>query len=759
MSQLTKDFNQGPRDLKQEVIQADFAIVGGGLAGVCAAIAAAREGLEVVLVQDRPVLGGNASSEVRLWSLGATSHMGNNNRWAREAGIIGEIMEVNLYRNPDGNPLIFDTVLLEFVRRHANIRLLLNTAAFDAETVDNSIRSIKAFNSMNATLYDIQSDLFCDASGDGILGYLSGADYRVGAENKNEFDEKFAPSEEYGGLMGHSIYFYSKDVGKPVDFVPPEYALDDITQIPRYRSFEASQDGCKLWWLEYGGRLDTVHDTEEIKWELWKVVYGVWDHIKNSGEFPEAETMTLEWVGHIPGKRESRRFEGDYMLNQRDLVEQKYHYDAVAFGGWSIDLHPAEGVYSSDSGCHQWHSKGVYQIPYRTMFSRNVNNLFITGRLISASHVAFASTRVMATCAVNGEVVGTAAALCQRNQVPPRELANENAVGELQQKLLTNGHYIPGIKHQDEKDIARQARVTASSTFALKELKHDGTWLKLSNRCAQIIPVSAGTLPGFTLKLKASETTSLDVSLRRSEKRYNHTPEEILEVQTLTLEAGEQEKTVEFGSGWTEDAYAFICLSENDNVELAQSDERVTGVLSLFQKCNARVAESHRQEPEQDIGVEAFDFWLPERRPDGKNIAIEFSSPLAIFAPESVLNGVNRPVKRSNTWVPAKDDQSPSLRLDWQETVTVKQIDLYLDNDFDHAMETVQWGHAERVTPFCVKAFRVLDELGTELYKVENNHLSHHRIELATAVQTCSLAIEILEPAKGTSAIFGVSCF
>ena len=124
--------------------------------------------------------------------------------------------------------------------------------------------------------------------------------------------------------------------------------------------------GCWLWWLEYGGRLDTIKESETIKWELWKVVYGIWDYIKNSGNFPESETMTLEWVGLIPGKRESRRFEGDYMLTQSDIVEQRQFHDAVAHGGWSIDLHPADGVFSEKPGCNQWHSKGVYEISFRT---------------------------------------------------------------------------------------------------------------------------------------------------------------------------------------------------------------------------------------------------------------------------------------------------------------------------------------------------------------------------------------------------------
>jgi hypothetical protein len=358
--------------------------------GQGAPLAAARRGLEVALVQDRPVLGGNASSEVRLWILGATSHMGNNNRWAREGGIMDELLVENMYRNPEGNPLIFDTILLEKVTQESRITLRLNTAVFEVEMgTSETIAAVKAFCSQNQTMYHLSAPYFVDASGDGILGFLAGAAFRMGAESADEFGEKFAPSKEYGELLGHSLYFYSKDMGKPVKYVAPSFALKDISQIPRFKSFNAKDFGCRLWWVEYGGRLDTIKETETIKWELWKVIYGVWDHIKNSGNFPEAENLTLEWVGTIPGKRESRRFEGDYMMIQQDIVEQRKHYDAVGFGGWSIDLHPADGVFSEKPGCNQWHSKGIYQIPYRSLYSRNIANLFLAGRIISASHVAF----------------------------------------------------------------------------------------------------------------------------------------------------------------------------------------------------------------------------------------------------------------------------------------------------------------------------------------------------------------------------------
>ena len=231
-----------------------------------------------------------------------------------------------------------------------------------------------------------------------------------GAEAAAEFDEAFAPAVANSELLGHSIYFYSKDTGRPVKFTPPSYALQDITQVPRFRDFNAAEFGCRLWWIEYGGLRDTVHDTEEIKWELWKVAYGVWHYIKNSGKFPDAANLTLEWVGTIPGKRESRRFEGDFMVSQRDLIEQRPQPDAVSFGGWSIDLHPPAGVYSEKPGCQQWHAKGVFPIPYRSLYSRNISNLFLAGRITSATHIAFGSTRVMATCAHSGQAVGLAAA-------------------------------------------------------------------------------------------------------------------------------------------------------------------------------------------------------------------------------------------------------------------------------------------------------------------------------------------------------------
>jgi FAD dependent oxidoreductase len=750
------------RDCRKENITADLVVVGGGLAGVCCAITAARADIKVALVQDRPVLGGNASSEVRLWVLGATSHMGNNNRWAREGGVIDEILVENMYRNPEGNPLIFDTVILEKVIEQPNIHLLLNTAVHEVQKRDaDTIDSITAFCSQNSTVYQLHAPLFCDASGDGIIAFMAGAAFRMGAESKEEFGEKFAPDKEYGELLGHSIYFYSKDTGKPVQFVPPSFALSDITAIPRYRQFKLGEDGCRLWWIEYGGRLDTVHDTERIKWELWKVVYGVWNHIKNSGEFPESSTHTLEWVGTIPGKRESRRFEGDYMLIQQDVVEQRPYPDAVSFGGWSIDLHPADGVFSNKPGCNQWHAKGVYPIPYRCMYSRNISNLFLAGRIISASHVAFGSSRVMATGAHGGQAVGMAAALCLRKTLLPRDLCAAEEMATLQHELTRIGQYIPTISLNDPTDLAQSASITASSTSMLAELPTSHQTIPLTQPWAMLLPLQEGRAPRFAFIADVHRTTELHGELRISSRRDNHTPDVTLATQIIRLSPGRaQPVAFDFDARLADDRYAFVCLMTNPDVQMHLSDQRMTGVLSLTHRFNPAVAKTARQQPDTDIGVDTFEFWTPLRRPNGKNLAMVISPPLNRFAAANVANGVSRPTREPNAWVADIQEETARLTLEWDRIQTIGRVELTFDCDYDHPMESVLMGHPERIMPFCVRRYRLIDDAEQIVHEENANHQTRNVIVLLTPIRSRRLVIELDRPSQQIpAALFEVRCY
>lgn len=744
------------RELRQVSLETDLVVVGGGMAGLCCAITAARAGLQVVLIHDRPVLGGNASSEVRLWVLGATCHLGSPNRWSREGGVLDEILVENMWRNPEGNALIFDTVLLEKVTSEPGISLLLNTAAFavDKSSTD-TVRAVHACCSQNSTRYTVQAPLFCDASGDGVVAFLAGAAFRMGAESSDEFDEKFAPTREYGELLGHSIYFYSKDTGRPVRFVPPAFALRDIPgQIPRYRDFKTGDHGCRLWWIEYGGRLDTVHDTESIKWELWKVVYGVWDYIKNSGCFPEAANLTLEWVGQIPGKRESRRFEGDYLMTQHDIIEQRAHPDDVAFGGWALDLHPADGVYSRYAGCTHWRSRGVYPIPFRSLFSRNISNLFLAGRIISVSHAAFGSTRVMATLAHAGQAVGMAACLCQKHRLQPREISEGDRLAELQLELLRTGQHIPSLRLKDPLDLAQQARVTASSRLQLEQLPDDGPPLVLERSWAQLLPLPAGRVPRITATIDAAAATKLRVELRISQRPGNYVPEVTLGSRDIALPAGHgQVVVVDFETTVEEPCYAFFCLLANPTVAVHTSEQRITGMVT--------VSHHYSQNPTKDLGVESFEIWTAERRPGGRNFALTISPPLDGFVPDQVTNGWQRPVCQSNAWVADSADDAPCLTLEWPRPQTISRIELCFDTDHDHPMETVLLGHPERAMPCCVRHYRVCDAAGKVLCEVEDNHQTRNSLVLPQPVTTSQLTIEVLSAHAPTAwpGVFEVRCY
>lgn len=739
------------RSLKKEVLKTDFCVVGGGLAGTCAAITAARSGLKVVLVQDRPILGGNASSEIRLWALGANCHMGSNNRYAREGGVANEILLENLWRNPEGNPLIVDTVILEKVANEKNITLLLNTAASSctkAKDDPDRIATIEAFCSQNSTVYHIEAPLFLDSSGDGILGFLSGAAFRIGAEGKEEFGEGFAPEGEFGHLLGHSLYFYSKETGRPVKYVPPAFALRNIEKvIPRYKQFKAGESGCRLWWIEWGGRLDTVHEAESIKWELWRIVYGVWDYIKNSGNFPEAANLTLEWVGHIPGKRESRRFEGDYMLSQKDIVERRRHDDAVAFGGWSIDLHPADGVFAKIAGSHHLHTKGVYQIPYRCYYSRNIKNLFLAGRIISTTHVAFGSTRVMLTCALGGQATALAAKICHETGCLPADISADKAkVRRLQRDLARTGQDQWGIAIPDEENKATSAKVSATSSLKLTALPPDGEVRPLEKYpWAQMMPLPAGPVPSLTLLVDSAEAVELLVELRTTSRPDHHTPDVVLASSKQKIPAGKKSPiTLAFPVSLAAPASVFYMVhpparsasEETPALGLHCSRQMLTGFLAVQQ---------HGHEKSSAVGGEDFPVCAALRRPKDQNLAFTLGAPVEVFRPENVVNGFIRPLTQPNAWIADFKDTAPALTLEWNEAKAFSRVDVFFDADYDHQLETVLMGHPENVSPYCVKRWRLRDEQGRVLHECAENHLAQNSVRLDPAATTRKLVLEILE--------------
>ncbi|GBG05867.1 hypothetical protein PAT3040_00352 [Paenibacillus agaridevorans] len=439
----------------------DVLIAGGGMTGVAAALAAARNGARVILCQDRSVLGGNASSEIRMNISGASTIGTILEAERRESGIIEEIMLECAVRNPQRSASMLDLILYEKCRAEPNLTLLLNTAVVGADVEDSRILAVHAVRESTEDRFTIHAAIYADCTGDGRLGFEAGAAFTTGREAAHEFNESGANLNRDAYRLGSSLLFTSRDMGRPMPFVPPPWARKFTEEDLQFRDHNAWEFG--YWWVEFGGTLDTIKHNEHIRDELLAIMLGVWDHIKNSGNHPDSANWALDWFGFLPGKRESRRFIGQHVLTQNDIQQAVDFDDVIAYGGWSMDTHPPQGIDAkNEEPCNQPFTPYLYSIPLRSMISNNIANLMFAGRNLSATHIAFSSTRVMATCAVMGEGLGTFAATAVKRKLPLEQAFCESGVvKEAQQQLLRQGAFLPG--RMLEGNIAKLARISASS--------------------------------------------------------------------------------------------------------------------------------------------------------------------------------------------------------------------------------------------------------------------------------------------------------
>jgi len=422
----------------------DLCVIGGGMAGLLTAISAARCGSKVVLMQDRPVLGGNASSEIRMWVSGAGTRVRN----LQETGIMEEILLENMHRNPDRNFSIWDSILYEKVKAEPNIELLLNCACCEADATDDHINSITGFQLTTYTWHTVEAKIFADCSGDGIIAELTDAEFRVGREARETYGEEFGLEVADNHTMGMSLMIQARETDHKCTFTPPEWAYTFKTDEEMHnKPHECLKNtNTNFYWIELGGMVDSLRDTEEVRDELLKIAFGVWDHMKNWGDH-DADNWELEWIGFLPGKRESRRYVGDYTLTQHDVENCPRFEDTVAYGGWQIDNHLPGGFAMTGKGEGHLQKRRLtepYGIPLRSLYSKNIDNLMFAGRNISASHIAFSTTRVMGTCAVMGQAVGTAAAIAIQNGMLPRE-AGQKLIKKIQAQLLEDDCFLPGF--------------------------------------------------------------------------------------------------------------------------------------------------------------------------------------------------------------------------------------------------------------------------------------------------------------------------
>lgn len=631
----------------------DVAVAGGGVSGVCAAIAAARAGASTVLIQNRPVLGGNSSSEIRVWTRGS---VGGGTIYSEEMGILGELKLHNMHINLDANVVLWDEVLLDKVLAEENITLLLNTNITSVamkskgkESSSDAVESITACQIGSEKQITIFSKCFIDATGDGTIGYLAGANYRIGREDKQEFQESLALDQKDNYVLGSTIMFQSKEEGKPVRYIKPNYAydLEYIEQLldKGGRIVNEVMNGCDYWWIEYGGILDTIHSNQDITLELKKLVLGIWNYIKNSGKF-NADNLTLEWIGNIPGKRESRRFEGEHMLTQNEILENKCFDDSVCYGGWYMDFHPAKGIYSEEEFCTQI-PVYTYNIPYGCLYNKKLDNLLFAGRNISVTHAAFSSTRVMDTCGLIGQVVGEAAAYCSMKEISTHTLATKHMT-QLQQNLLKNDMTIFGIHNQEEEDLARIANITASGTRKIENMQMDGTFAMKDNTFF-ICPKGADT-KYLEIAVGCSKDTQLEIDMYESKLPSRFLNTNPVLSQNMKVKKGQSLVQINV-TQVSNDSFAKIVIHKNDDVRIMTSEQSMTGYLAGYQDSPLYV-----------------------------NPCV--ASQGGIYQSNHTINGINRLYGQTNLWISdSLNKESQWLQYEWDNKKTLNQIRITFNPD------------------------------------------------------------------------------
>ncbi len=571
----------------QKLIECDFAVIGGGMAGISAAIAAARRGVQVCLVQDRPVLGGNASGEIRMWIRGASDHF----PYLREGGILEEIALDNARYNPDMTYPLWDMVLYNKVKGEKNITLLLNSVCLGAECTDGVIQKIEAFCTTSYEKIIISAKYFADCSGDSILAELTGADYRSGRESAEEYGEPLGKSVRDSCTMGNSLLLQAVETDGPVTFTPPPFARKiDETEF-RYRLNPDNRMGFisnNYWWIELGGDRDSLRDAESINEELLATVYGVWDFVKNSGKF-DSENWDLHFVGFLPAKRETRRYLGDYVLTQNDIDKGTRFEDEVAYGGWTMDDHSPFGFRNGEKPNIFHPIPAPYAIPWRALYSRNISNLAFAGRNISVTHLALSSTRVMATCAMLGQAVGTAVSLACKYNITLRETGTR--IDELKQVLRDDDCY---LLHTPRKLSLSPEKVTTNATgnnFAVlfngieRELK-DGDLpavFPLHEPVEFLFPKTYAKKIRLLFDSDISSREREDVNFKMYPQRC-HVPKNRKKIHTPSVLIKKYSLSVLTERGWE------VLQTEEDNfsrLRLTEVNREISGIRLIGEECRA----------------------------------------------------------------------------------------------------------------------------------------------------------------------------
>lgn len=715
----------------------DALVIGGGLAGVCAAIEASRSGLNVGLVQDRPCLGGVSSSELGLYPWVGGAEIGGF-RYSRESGILEELRLHERYYN-SGVPqscvtgqidLLWDMVLLEKAKE-AGVTVFLNCICTDVVMQNASlIESVLCFQRGTEKQFRMSARVFLDSTGDGSVAYWAGATWRYGREGRAEFQETLAPEKSDNQVLCSSLLFRARDAGEPAKFIAPPWAKvyaseEDLS----YRDHKDVRRG--YWWIEYGGTGDTIANDQHIYEELLKRLFGVWDHIKNRGHHGAGD-MVLEWISALPAKRESRRIIGDHVLCQGDLEGAVLFDDRVAYGGWPMDFHLSEGIDSGDSPAINYFLQEPYSIPLRSLYSADIGNLFIAGRSASVTHVALMSTRVMGTCAMMGQAVGTAMAVCIKHNKTPRQVASEH-IEEVQQNILRRDGHIIGVSNSDPDDLARQAVVSASSEATL-EILHPDEWHPLDTDRSQIVAIGPKTPDTIDIMLRnvSSCVKTVEIAIGAATDFWDHgaKPTNRVFVEIAPEDTGWL--SVDVRGLLSAHELAKITVLANEDVFWGYSKSEIIGTSAAFRNpCYPH--------PE----LEGRGVWnaFPQWRFLRGSYCMRFSPMNTPYGPANVISGITRPENGSNIWISSPNSPLPQyVELEFPEEVTLRCIHLTFDTNLTPPIMMLRCPVAETVKDYAIQ-FETCNGW-EECISITDNY-QRKRVHTITPVTTKRIRVEI----------------
>ena len=732
----------------KEQYETDVLVIGAGVSGYCAAIQAARAGVEVILLEKDTVLGGNSGPNLGVHISGADRY----HHYSSETGIIGELSEekawcmaqtqvspgtlnCNISRRYEA---IVQTALEEagvrLLKRHdARSPIVESSRIVGVEVEDTAALRAKRINVRHVVV---------EASGDGEIGALAGAEFRFGREARHEHGERSAPLGADRRVQGSSLMAIAQNAHRPIEFVPPP-------GLPPYqprlwfhkpgdawhgRAFREQLDLIFLYMTETGGQLDTIRDESVIHEMLLKQLWAEWNHLKNGPHRNATRNWDLVWVSPKAGKRESRRFLGDVILAQQDLEEGRLFPDAVAYGGFDLDVHEPAG---DTADIVSYSIPPLYSIPYRALFSRNISNLFLAGRLISATHMAHSSTRLMRTGGVIGQAVGMAAAMCVENCCDPRQLAaDEKLLAQLRQRLLRCGATIIGLGNHDLADLAPAAALTASSETVFNDQRLDG-WLPLDRPRGLVLydwPTRPRRVELF-LRNKSDCGKTIRLQLLRAGSQHKwKTHEEFTAWRWRDYRVERFAKIAEFESTIGPKNEGWVCFDLPESFELeakypACEEDRLLWQLAADADLEWGVCEQAR---EIALSVEQSkdnSYWLPlvdthgsEENveypdphmpppcfPHGSRLLLQIDPPPPLGEAQNVINGYNRRLSSgpTNMWISRKDAPLPqSITLRFVSPVNCNSVIVAFDTLCDDYHQ-MPHNYGPRAAPMCVKNYRI----------------------------------------------------